>query len=683
MNVLRETRRPKLPGVIMAGVLAAAFAVALSAGGCRGAGERPETVAEAFLQAWIAGEYGVMYDLLDQTSRGKYDWEYFHGRYTGISSGIGLQDVNYTLGERRENGERNRTRIAFEANLFTYTVGAIKIQNSITLTRADWRLPWRVEWHPGLIFPELTGNRKVSLHREAPRRGSIFDRHGRPLAEYRTFKEVGVVPGRYSDREGLVRAVAALLEIPPRSIEEKLNQPWVKEGLYVPLAVLAPEQETLLPELLRIQGVKINNVERRYYPAGKMLAHVIGYLGELTAEELSEKKEFGYYSGDAAGKLGLEAALEHVLGGQFGFTLRIMEEDGSDAAIIASRELKQGEDVILTIDLDLQQAAEEALAGKIGAVVAMEPATGELLALASSPGFDPNWFTKGLSTEQWQALLADPARPFLNRAIWGLYPPGSTFKALTAAAALDAGVLDPAEKVRIEGEGWQLSPAWGGYQVKRVYSNRTLLDLDEAMRFSDNIYFARVGLVLGPALFESYGDRFGFGEKIPFELPVAVSRLSKNGINTEILLADSSFGQGEIIMTPLHLTLVYCAFAGAGRMPLPRLWFSGEPAPAPWKEAVISPATAGVVHRALINAVSGAEAPTAGTAAGFTAAGKTGTAQVELGGGNICWYITYAPAGAPQIVVTVLVEGGGWAAQDALPLGRAVLESYFQEKADR
>lgn len=680
LSFFRQTRRKRLPGLIVAGICAAVLAVPLFAGGCRGGGEKPETVAETFFQAWAAREYDVMYDLLDQASREKYDWEYFNSRYTKISSGIGLQEVSLSLGEPQETGERTRTHFSFGAYFHTYTVGTIKIQNSITLIREDRHLPWRVEWHPGLIFPELTDSRKVSLHREEPRRGSIFDRHGRPLAEYRTFIEVGAVPGRFSEREAFVRAVAALLEITPRVIEEKLNQPWVKEELYVPLAVLAPEQETLLPELLQIQGLKVNNVERRYYPAGQLLAHVIGYLGELTAEELSEKREFGYYSGDMAGKLGLEAALERVLCGQFGFTLRILEEDGSDAAIIAARKLKQGEDIFLTIDLDLQQAAEEALAGKTGVIVAMDPASGEILALASSPGFDPNWFIRGLSAEQWQALLEDPARPFLNRAIWGLYPPGSTFKALTAAAALEAGVLDPAERMRIEGESWQLSPAWGSYQVKRVYANHTLLDLDGAMRFSDNIYFARVGLVLGPALFESCAIRFGFGETIPFTLPVAVSRLSKNGINSEILLADSSFGQGEILMTPLHLTLAYCAFARAGSMPLPRLWLSGEPALGAWKEGVVSRSAAEIVHRALVNAIHGTETPAAGAVAGFTVAGKTGTAEVEPGSGNICWYVTYAPAGEPQIIVTALVEGGGWAAQDALPLGRAVLESYLLRK---
>ena len=658
-------------------VLAVLAAMLLLGSGCGKGAEKPEAVAGRFLSSWAAREYESMYTLLDAPSRETYDREYFVNRYTNITDGIGLRSVETALGKKLESSE-NRTAFSVSVHLATDTVGSIPVDNTITLTRADRQSPWLVEWHPGLIFPELIGNRRVDLTRLIPKRGSIYDRNRRLLAGYRTLNEVGAVPGVYTDQDDFSRSVAALLGVSPQVIAGKLNQPWVKEGLYVPLAVLLPEQDALVDQLLQIKGVKIKRVDRRYYPAGALLAHVTGYTGEITAEELAQKRENGYYSGDMVGKMGLEAVLEDVLGGAFGFVLRILEEDGSEAAVIATRELRQGEDIVLTLDLDLQRAAVEALGNKVGAVVALDPATGKVLALASSPGFDPNLFVSGLSPEAWRALQDDPAQPFLNRALWGLYPPGSVFKPFTAAAAIEEKKLDPAERVRIEGDSWQPSPSWGGYMIKRINTAQTSLDLDAAMKYSDNIYFARAGLSLGAALFNSYGDLFGFGDTVPFVLPAAVSRLSRDGIKTEIQLADSSFGQGEVLSTPLHMALIYCPFAGNGGIPVPRLWLSGEPDQITWKEAAISPATAAIVHRALVASIHGANAPAAaGAVEGFTAAGKTGTAEVDTLEGNICWYVTYAPAGDPGVVVAAVVEGGGWAGEDALPVGRAVLEFFL------
>jgi penicillin-binding protein 3 len=650
------------------------------AAGCRGDAAKPEAAAEAFLAAWAAGEYEAMYAFLDHDSRETYDRDYFTGRYSGISREIGLRSINTVLGDRLATGDtRNLAGFSFSVQLHTDTVGMIPVENTITLTREDQGSPWLVQWYPGLIFPELTGGRRVHSLRLVPRRGSIYDRYGQTLAGYRSFTEVRAVPGRFSDRAAFVGAVAELLGISPGTIEAKLNQSWVREGLYVPLAILDPVQEALVPELLRIPGVQIDYVERRYYPAGEALAHVIGYLGELTAEELPEKRELGYDSGDRVGRMGLEEALEHVLSGTIGFTIRILEEDGSAAAILAAKEMRPGEDITLTIDLALQQAAAAALAGKTGAVVAMDPDTGEILAMVNSPAFDPNRFIAGLSAAEWQALQDDPRRPFLNRAIWGLYPPGSAFKAITAAAALDAGVFDPHETVRIVGESWQPSPSWGSYAIKRYYTTQTLLDLNAAMRFSDNIYFARLGLELGPDLFEDYGDRYGFAGQIPFTLPVAASRLSRDGITSEILLADSSFGQGEILVTPLHLALIYVSFASRDGLPQPRLRQAGDPGPLAWKEAPVGPSVFETVHRSLLGAAHGAAGIPADSRVGFAVAGKTGTAEVQHEAGNICWYAAYAPAAAPRIVVTVMVEGGEWGSQDAMPPGLALLEFFLSE----
>lgn len=640
---------------------------------------RPGAVVEQFYTLWGEQDFAAMYELLDSTSRKEYSEERFTERYAGISRGIGLEDIELTELEKKESGTR-QISFSLSVKLKTSTVGKIPVQYEVQLGREKWGAPWQLQWHSGLIFPELTGESMVLLEPAPPRRGAIYDRHERMLAGPASFKEVRALPGVYEEEAQFVSAVAPLLGLSEEVITDKLHQPWVREGLYVPLAVLDPKKKKVIKKLKQVKGLCLEDVQQRTYPAGASAAHLTGYLGEITAEELEEREEEGYREGDLLGKYGLEAALEKKLAGSKGYTLRIVGEDGGEIALIAEKKPQNGEDVELTVDLELQKCAAKALGKKRGAVVAMEPRTGELLVLYSNPGFDPNGFIAGLTDAAWQKLQEDEAQPFLNRAISGVYPPGSAFKPFTAAAALDAQALSAEEKIKIKGKRWQRSQSWGEYYVRRVHPEVEELDLEEAMKFSDNIYFARAGLALGKQKFARYGGRFGFEEQIPFLLPAARSRLSEEGFKSEIQLADSGFGQGEVLVTPLQMALLYCPFAGKGSIPRPQL-LPGEPKP--WKEEVVSPAVAETVHRALVGAVHGAGAPSAaGAVAGFKVAGKTGTAETDTGKGNICWYVTYGPARSPELVVAVVMEGAGWAAADALPVGRTVLERYLLASQD-
>ena len=644
------------------------------AAGCSRSG--PEAAVEQFFALWTEGDYRAMYSLIDSASQELYDEDHFVERYGNISRGMGLQGVEVREAAREDSGAC-RAVFDCEVRLDTSTVGEIPVNYTVEVSREKRGAPWLLQWHPALILPELSDNRRVDLRHQDPQRGAITDGKGRLLAGPGTFKEAGAVPGRYEDEAIFAADVGRLLGLSRETILDKLHQPWVQEGLYVPLATLVPGEESLVDRLLQIPGVMINEVERRIYPAGAAAAHLTGYLGEITAEELAECGGIGYGEGELLGKAGLEAALERRLAGSKGYTLRILDEEGGEVALIAEKKLVQGEDVALTIDLDLQMCAAGALGDRRGAVVALDPHSGELLVLYSSPAFDPNRFITGLSAAEWGELQGDAARPFLNRALSGLYPPGSAFKPFTAAAALAEGVIDPAAPIEITGETWQLSEAWGDYHVRRVHPELKRLDLNEAMKYSDNIYFARAGLALGVQKFMEYGERFGFGEEIAFPLPVARSRLAPEGITSEIQLADSSYGQGEVMITPLQMALMYCAFAGGGAIPRPSLVLPAEGTP--WKENLLEPAVVQAVHRALVETLHGSNAPAAaGIIPGFTAAGKTGTAEVDRGEGNVCWYVTYAPAKSPGIVVAAVIEGGGWAGTDALPVGRAVLERYLQ-----
>lgn len=648
----------------------------ITAAGCPADGPRSAKTASEFLKSWVLEDYEGMYDLLDARSRERYDLDYLVSLYTGIAQKVRLYKLDASL-EENLSSNRDSAEYYFSIRMHTHTVGEVPVRNTITLNREKSTGKWLIAWDPSLIFPELTGERRVEVKRHLPRRGSIYDRHGNALAEYRLFKEVGVVHGRYGEMETLIEKLKPLLHLTSSELEKKLTQSWIRDGLYVPIAILSPANVELIDELLKIQGVMINNVKERYYPGGESTGHPLGYLGEISREELAERKEEGFFAGDFIGKTGIEGALDDILAGFSGFSLQIVEKDGSLAALVARKEGEDGSDVYLTIDRDLQQAAWEALSDNIGALVALEPSTGDLLAMVSKPGFDPNCFIGGIHAAAWQELVEDPALPLLNRALTGLYPPGSAFKVYTAAAAVQEGVIDPEKSITIEGDRWQYSSSWGGYRVRRVRDDIEELDLKEGMKYSDNIYFAQAGLALGNSLFESYGERFGFDKKIPFPLPVAVSRLCREELASDILLADSSFGQGEILMTPLHMALLYSAFPAGGKIPLPRLIYEEDSAGSVWKETVET-TTAALIHDALVYTINSSEAPAgAGAINQYEIAGKTGTAQVDNIEGNICWYVTYSMVPPPGILVAVMIEGGTWAGDEALPLGRAVLETYL------
>lgn len=663
--VNRRERRSRVTGAVLASLLA----LLLLAPGCNSV--RPEAAAEQFYNLWVEQDYAAMYEFLDSASREEYSEESFKERYSSISRGIGLLEVE--TAEVEKSGSGRQISLSLSAKLKSSFVGAIPLNYEMEWSRENWSAPWRLRWHPGLIFPELTDESKVLLDTVLPQRGAIYDRHGRMLAGPGPFKEVRALPGVYEDEESFIDEAAALLDLSAEQIASKLHQPWVREGLYVPLALLSPGESKAINQLKQLEGIQIEDLEQRTYPEAAVAAHLTGYLGEVTAEELEEKEKKGYGEGELVGKYGLEAALEEKLAGSKGYTLHIVDEAGKKVALIAEKAAEKGEDVKLTIDLKLQRCAVRALGKKPGAVAALDPRNGEVLVLYSNPGFDPNSFITGFAPTDWQELQEDEAQPFLNRALSGIYPPGSAIKPFTAAAALDSRALSAEERVEIKGKRWQPSESWGDYYIRRVSSKARQLDLNKAMKLSDNIYFARAGLALGRKKFIQYGERFGLGEELPLPLPAARSRLSKEGIKSEIQLADSSFGQGEVLITPLQMALTYCPFAGEGSIPRPQLELPVKPAL--WKEEVVSPAVAKRVHRALVGAVHGPGAPSAaGAVRGFEVAGKTGTAEIDDGEGNLCWYVTYGPAQSPQLVVAVVVEGAGWAAADALPVGRAVLE---------
>lgn len=643
--------------------------------GLWGCGEdRPaEEAAEQYLSLWQEAEHEDMYALLSSSAQEMYDQEHFSYKHESIFRTLRGYALEYYIEteEISEDEDGDGVTLPFSINIHTHTVGEIAVENSMRLIQDDAG-EWRVDWEPELIFPELSGDRVVRVSRKTPKRGRILDRHGNPLAHYQQRSEVFVVPGNYEDEEELVQDLSPLIGMGEEAIQRKLGQGWVREGLMVPLKVLSLKEEARLDNIIEIAGVGARSVEVRTYPQGDAFSPAMGYLSEVTAEDLEDLWAVGYVAGDMVGRSGLEKALEERLRGAYGFTATINEPDGERVAVIGERGAEDGEDIKLTLDLELQLQAIDALGDKNGAVVVLNADTGEVLVLASQPSFDPNSFISGISYEEWSRLQADPDGPFRNRALLAAFPPGSAYKPLTAVFALEEGIIAPDEGMDIQGKRWQPDASWGDFYIERLFELAEPVDMRDALMYSDNIYFARLALELGEEAFRQANESVGFGQRIPFTLSVSRSRMNGDSPLSDVELAVSGFGQGRLMNSPLHLGLMYSALVRGGKMPMPLLLSEDEPET--WKAGLFSGSNAELISGMLVANLEDPRSPLHhGRIDGAVVGGKTGTAQTDAIEGNVCWYGTYAMGEMDPLVVVAMVEGGDWASRVALPIGRDIL----------
>lgn len=708
--------RSRHSGATVLGLLLALLLSLFLAGCSRAPG--PDAVLRQYLDAWQRQDYAAVYALLDATSREAISQDDFADRYRRIEEGIertGLSAEVHVPDDFRPEGDQ--VTLSFTARWETALAGAFTQEYQAQLVREEEG--WRIQWTPALIFPDLKEGDKVRAQSLPARRGSLVDRKGRPLALDEPARAIGLVPGKMAADSA--ERLAQVLGISTAAVEKQLAQPWVRDDLFVPI-VTWPESraEAAEEDLLAIPGVLISSSREtaRWYPHGALAAHTLGYTGPITAEELTdERRQAGYGSNDRIGKQGLERALEEDLRGRRGGRIWIERADGSDGPEIARREPEAGRDLQLTLDLDVQQAVERALdetlgsagagAGRRGsgqldgqaAAVVLDPATGEVLALASRPAFDPNRLADGITAEEWQALSDDPRSPLYHKALAALTP-GSTFKPFTAAVALDEGVIAPDTDFGPSPERWQKDASWGDYYVRRVPHPPGRVDLIRALVWSDNVYFARAGLALGAERFQRGLTRFGLGEEVPFVLGVVPGRVAgEGGIQGEIQLADSAYGQGQVQVSPLQLAAMYTAFLHDGDVLRPRLLLdepaSGQPAGTTpggriWKEGAARPETAQVIRQALRQVVadSTGTAHSLASLRGWVVSGKTGTAQVAGGeqGARWRWFAGWAnPAGSdePRLLMVFAIHQQGAADEGspnpAVVAARRLLEAWRPE----
>jgi penicillin-binding protein 2 len=458
---------------------------------------------------------------------------------------------------------------------------------------------------------------------------------------------------------------------------------------------------------LDLPGVWVEAEPRRFYPYGPLAAHLLGYVGEITKERLRKWKERGYRVGDRIGKRGLESRLEPFLRGRDGGLQVEVDAQGRQLMVLNEVDFQPGANVVLTLDVEIQRLAEEALGDRAGAVVVGDPRTGEILAMVSHPAFDPNLFSKGLPPETWKKLIRDPKHPLQNRVTMGLYPPGSTYKIVTAAAALEEGVVD--FKTRLYCPGYYRM----GSREFRCWkkSGHGWLRLRDALIQSCDVFFYQLGERLGVDRLAKYAWGFGLGSPTGFDpdeekgglVPTAEWKKKKFGSRWhpgETL--SLAIGQGFNLVTPLQQFVLISAVANGGFIRTPRVVHHIESAQGiplgPWgryeiRRVPVKERTLAFLRDALRAAVENPRGT--GQRArlpGVSVAGKTGTAQVvEVGEDrksreelpyhkrDHAWFLCFAPVEAPRVAVVVLVEHGGHGGAVAAPIARKILQGYFQK----
>ncbi|MGL5150137.1 MAG: penicillin-binding transpeptidase domain-containing protein, partial [Clostridium sp.] len=439
----------------------------------------------------------------------------------------------------------------------------------------------------------------------------------------------------------------------------KVKADYVKPYMLVPIKKLSLSDERI-GVLKQIGGVVINERDGRVYPLGEAAAHLTGYVQSVSKEDLEKDEEGIYTINSVIGKTGLESIYESRIRGIDGTKIYIVNEKNEEVKVVSERLVKNGENIKLTIDSTLQEKGFNGLKGEKGSNVTMDPKTGEVLTLVSSPSYDPNDFVLGVSNEKWEEFNNNESKPLLNR-FQGNVSPGSAFKPITAAIGLETKKLDPNEDKKITDLKWQKDNSWGGYSITRVKEYEGSSNLNNAMAYSDNIYFAKTALDIGAKDFHDMLAKLGMGEALPFDFPMNKSKISSvEGLSKEILLGDSGYGQGEILMNPLHLGVLYTMFSNDGDVLTPIIEFGKERTV--WKSGIISKENSNIVKESIRGVVTIPNATGNGlNIQGKTVLGKTGTAEIKTSqsdenGTEIGWTVGMTDGQANSRLVVTFIE---------------------------
>lgn len=617
---------------------------------------------DEYIKNWTEQKFDQMYSMLTKETQKTYSTEQFVDRYQKIYDDLGISDLKIDYKKLDKEAlntaaKEGKATVTFKVSMES-VAGPISFDYEATLIQEgeEEKQNWFVEWNPGFIFPEIKDGGKIHITTTSPTRGQILDRNKMPLATNDTVYQIGIVPEKLgANREANIKKIASLLDLSVDFINEQLNADWVKPDVFVPLKKVQKAKSDILNQLWQIDGVMGDEVTGRVYPAGEAAAHLVGYIGKITAEELENKDPGTYNANDVIGKRGLEQLFEEKLRGEKGVTITIEKDD--EEITLAEKPVKDGENIELTIDIDVQEHVYNTFHGDAGTAAVINPQTGETLALASSPAFDPNEMAYGISQNKLNELQEDPDQPILNR-FAATFAPGSSIKPISAAIGLQNGTIKPGEGITIKGKDWSNGKGWGDYKVHRVSESNGPVDIVDALVRSDNIYFAMKAVEMGSEKFVNGLKQFGVGEDLPFIYPITGSTVSSNGkIDNEVLLANTSYGQGEIEFSSLHLAMAYSAFVNDGTIYKPTL-LASEKIGQIWKKELLSADNAKLIREALRNVVKNGTGRDAEKGS-FAVSGKTGTAELKMAkdqsGNENGWFVGY-PTDNPNVLVAMMIE---------------------------
>ena len=566
---------------------------------------------------------------------------------------------------------------------------------------------WQLQVRDGPYYRELSQNnrtRSIILH---PARGLIYDRNGKLLANNVPSFNLYVELKDVKDREALIVKLVKYLDFDKTELGKKVRTRSSRTRLKLKGGLTLREAALIESHRLDLPGVVVHPEFQRNNPRGPYAAHVIGYVGEVSEQQLTKEDFQGLHQGSIVGQYGVERKYDKLLRGQAGRKLIEVDALGHEKRTISVDKPQAGHDLYLTIDSDLQQLAEDLLGEEAGAIIALNPKTGETLALASRPSFDPNTLSRGLSSKEWQGILQDKRHPLTNRAIQGLYPPGSTFKIVMAAAALETNGVNMTDTIQCRGRfrfGNRTFRDWkaGGHGS---------MDLHNAMTHSCDVYFYTMGNRLGIETIAKYATLFGLGEKTGIDLPSEQSGIVPSPEWKEKMRGERwypgetisvSIGQGYVTVTPIQMAKIIATISNNGVARQPKLVqgirrrHTGKVETLPSSKGIslgLQPNFVKSIQDSLASVVSDGTARRANSRL-VTIAGKTGTSQVIALQSDKeketpkefrdhAWFVSYAPFENPQIAVAVLAEHSGHGGSAAAPLAKQLIEAFIKKTSDK
>ena len=643
---------------------------------------KPEDVLQTFVSYINDKKYEDMYSLLSSKSKANISEEDFIKRNKNIYEGIEAE--NFSVDIQSIENENKLAKVTYKNSMDTMS-GHVDFTNTVTLELNEEK-EYKIDWTSNLIFPKLNTEDKVRVKTIEAKRGSILDRNGEYLATNGVASKIGLVPGKMSDnKEENIEKIAELLNMTSAGINSELSASYVKADTFVPLKTVGKNEMELKNKLLEIKGIKIIDTDERIYPQGVSTSQLVGYIQPINSEELKEKAKEGYTSSSKIGKYGLERAYESTLRAVNGSEIYIEDANGNKKTSIAKQEQKDGQDVKLTIDSKLQQTVYEQFKDDKSAVVVMNPKTGEVLALASCPSFDSNDFSLGMTTADYKNLTENPDNLLYNRYL-ATYAPGSSFKPIIGAIGLTTGAFSADDDFGRSGTKWQNDSSWGDFYITTLSTYNGPANLKNALIHSDNIYFAKAALKIGGKNLINSLKNIGFGQQIEFPQTISKSSYSNSeSFTNETQLANSGYGQGEVLVNSIHMAMMYSAFVNEGNMIMPYLEYKENASSQTakyYKENAFSKEAANEVRDGLIQVVENPSG-TAHTAKieGKTIAGKTGTAEIKQSkddteGTEIGWFNAFNVGESDEslLLVVSMVENvkGKGGSHYLLPKVRAI-----------